>query len=65
MLSMQLTSIREALDLLKRIEIIETQEMYNKGQSLNSKRGISNYRTESAQYTNGRNKDRSQVRQIQ
>jgi hypothetical protein len=31
MVSMRLTSIREALDLLKRIELTESQELYNKG----------------------------------
>jgi hypothetical protein len=36
MSSMQLASIGEALELLKKIEIMETQEMYNKGHNLNS-----------------------------
>jgi hypothetical protein len=44
---------------------METQEMYNKGQNLNSECGINNYRTESAIYTSGRNQDRSQVLRIQ
>jgi hypothetical protein len=47
MLSMQLTSIREALDLLKRIEIMKTHETYNKGQSLNSAHGYNSRRLES------------------
>jgi hypothetical protein len=47
MLNMQLTFVGETLDLLKRVEIIETHEIYGKGQSLNSARGHNNSRTES------------------
>jgi hypothetical protein len=44
---------------------METQEMYNKGQSLNSKHGINNCRIESARYTSRRNQDRSHILRIQ
>jgi hypothetical protein len=65
MVSMQLTSIGEALDLLKRIELMQTQELYNKGQNQNSKCGTNNNSTESSRYTCGRNQNQSQVRGIQ
>jgi hypothetical protein len=48
------------------IELMETQELYNKGQNQNLKRGINNNNsTESSRYTSGRNLNQREVRGIQ
>jgi hypothetical protein len=44
---------------------METQELYNKGQNQNSKRGTNNHSTEPSRYTSGRNQNQREVRGIQ
>ncbi|PNF16798.1 hypothetical protein B7P43_G18328 [Cryptotermes secundus] len=66
MLSTQLRSIGEALDLLKRVEIIESQENYhNKYQDPKASHGYNPNRSGPAQQTRDRNRGRGQVRHIQ
>jgi hypothetical protein len=53
MLNIQLNTVVEALDLLKRIQIMETRELYNKGQIQNSVHGHDDSRFGLTRYMGG------------
>jgi hypothetical protein len=65
MLNTQLNTAGEALDLLKRIEIMGTRELYNRRQSQNSVHGNNDSGFESTRYMESRNQDQAQGRWVQ
>jgi predicted DNA-binding ArsR family transcriptional regulator len=65
MQNIEIKTIREALDLLKRIELMETWELYNNGQSQSTTYGRNYCRVESASNIGGRNQEHAEIRQIQ
>jgi hypothetical protein len=65
MLSTQLYSIREALDLLKQVEIMESHEMYNKSWNFTTAHGHNTSRPGPAQHTGNQNWGQGQVRHTQ
>jgi hypothetical protein len=65
MLNVQMKNISETLDLVKRIEIMENREFYDRGPSVNETPVLENRRYESNRSIESRNTGSNQVRRIQ